>query len=152
MTSRPDLLTIDLKRQGRFGLCIPLFPAQNAQDVADLFDTVTKFKNIPVSKEVAAKLQDLGNKHLTGSDADAIITRAKEIAVLNQRDNNLQVADIDEAVSSFIDALDPDLLRLQELAAVLACSDSRYLPENYKIANRAELTQEFNGIKRLIYR
>jgi SpoVK/Ycf46/Vps4 family AAA+-type ATPase len=25
MTSRPDLLTIDLKRQGRLGLCIPSF-------------------------------------------------------------------------------------------------------------------------------
>jgi hypothetical protein len=80
------------------------------------------------------------------------MTRAKEIAVLNQRDNDLQVGDIAEAVSSFIDALDPDLLRLQELAAVLACSDSRYLPENYKNANRAELTQEFNTIKRSIYR
>ena len=27
MTSRPDLLAIDMKRQGRFGLCVPLFPA-----------------------------------------------------------------------------------------------------------------------------
>ena len=152
MTSRPDLLTIDLKRQGRLGLCIPLFPAQNAQDVADLFNTVTKFKNMQVSTEVTAKLQDMGNKPLTGSDVDSIITRAKEIAVLNQRDNDIQVADIAEAVSSFIDALDPDLLRLQELAAVLACSDSRYLPGAYKSANRAELTQEFNTLKRALYR
>ena len=152
MTSRPDLLTIDLKRQGRLGLCIPLFPAQNAQDVADLFNTVTKFKNIQISPEVTAKLQDMGSKPLTGSDADSIITRAKEIAVLNQRDNDLQVADIAESVGSFIDALDPDLLRLQELAAVLACSDSRYLPDAYKSANRAELTQEFNTLKRALYR
>jgi len=152
MTSRPDLLTIDLKRQGRLGLCIPLFPAQNAQDVADLFSTVAKFKNLKVSQEVAAKLQDMGNKPLTGSDADSIITRAKEIAVLKQRDNDIQVGDIEEAVGSFIDALDPELLRLQELAAILACSDSRYLPEAYKTANRAELTQEFNTLKRALYR
>ena len=152
MTSRPDLLTIDLKRQGRLGLCIPLFPAQNAQDVADLFNTVAKFKNFQVSKEVMAKLQDLGNKPLTGSDADSILTRAKEIAVLKQRDNDLQIGDIEEAVGSFIDALDPDLLRLQELAAILACSDSRYLPEAYKTANRAGLTQEFNTLKRSLYR
>ncbi len=152
MTSRPDLLTIDLKRQGRLGLCIPLFPAQNAQDVADLFNTVSKFKHLQLSKEVAAKLQDLGNKPLTGSDADSIITRAKEIAVLNQRDNDIQVGDIEEAVGSFIDALDPDLLRLQELAAILACSDSRYLPETYKTANRAGLNQEFNTLKRSLYR
>jgi SpoVK/Ycf46/Vps4 family AAA+-type ATPase len=152
MTSRPDLLTIDLKRQGRFGLCIPLFPAQNPQDVAELFDTVLKFKKIAASSEVTARLQELGNKPLTGSDADSIITRAKEIAVLKERDNALEAGDITEAVNSFIDALDPDLLRLQELAAILACSDSRYLPEAYKTANRAELNQEFNTLKRALYR
>jgi len=152
MTSRPDLLTIDLKRQGRLGLCIPLFPAQNALDVADLFSTVLKFKNIRVSPEVTAKLQEMGSKPLTGSDADSIITRAKEIAVLQQRDGDLQVGDLEEAVGSFIDALDPELLRLQELAAILACSDSRYLPEAYKTADRAALTQEFNLLKRSLYR
>ena len=152
MTSRPDLLTIDLKRQGRLGLCIPLFPAQNAADVVDLFDTVAKFKKIQVSPAVAAALQNMGNKPLTGSDADSIMTRAREIAVLNQRDDDLTAVDIAEAVSSFIDALDPDLLRLQELAAVLACSDSRYLPEAYKTADRAGLTQEFNSLKRALYR
>src|SRR5439155_911338 len=40
MTSRPDLLSIDMKRQGRFGLCIPLFPAQGPDDVIELFRTV----------------------------------------------------------------------------------------------------------------
>jgi hypothetical protein len=39
MTSRPDLLAIDMKRQGRFGLCIPLFPAQGPDDVITLFTT-----------------------------------------------------------------------------------------------------------------
>ena len=152
MTSRPDLLSIDLKRQGRLGLCIPLFPAQNPDDVAELFNTVLKFKKIQASEEVLAKLKDLGHQPLTGSDADSIITRAKEIAVLHERDNDLQAGDIAEAVGSFIDALDPDLLRLQELAAILACSDSRFLPEACKTANRAELTQEFNALKRLLYR
>jgi SpoVK/Ycf46/Vps4 family AAA+-type ATPase len=152
MTSRPDLLTIDLKRQGRFGLCVPLFPAQNAAEVGELFRTVLKFKNIQTAPEVAAKLQELGDRPLTGSDADSIVTRAREIAVLDRRDNELRAADISEAVGSFIDALDPELLRLQELAAILACSDSRYLPEKYQTANRAELTQEFNTLKRSLYR
>jgi SpoVK/Ycf46/Vps4 family AAA+-type ATPase len=152
MTSRPDLLSIDLKRQGRLGLCIPLFPAQKPEDVAELFDTVLKFKKIQASDAVLAKLKELGTHSLTGSDADSIITRAKETAVLHGRDNDLQADDVAEAVSSFIDALDPDLLRLQELAAILACSDSRFLPDTYKTANRSELTQEFNALKRLLYR
>src|ERR1041385_5303147 len=46
MTSRPDLLSIDMKRQGRFGLCMPLFPAQGPNDVMELFNTVARVKNI----------------------------------------------------------------------------------------------------------
>jgi SpoVK/Ycf46/Vps4 family AAA+-type ATPase len=148
MTSRPDLLTIDLKRQGRLGLCIPLFPAQGGADVLDLFQTVTKSKKMGLSAEIAKFIeQALGGKPLTGSDVDSVITRAKEIAVLNKRDSDIQVNDMEEAIGSFIDALDPGLIRLQELAAVLACSDARFLPEQYKTADRTALTQEFNRLR-----
>ena len=50
MTSRPDLLSIDMKRQGRFGLCIPLFPAQGPDDVLELFTTVAKVKKIALDR------------------------------------------------------------------------------------------------------
>jgi hypothetical protein len=39
------------------------------------------------------------------------------------------------------------LLALQELAAVLACSDRRYLPERYRDADRAVLLEEFSRHK-----
>jgi len=148
MTSRPDLLTIDLKRQGRLGLCVPLFPAQCSSDVLDLFRTVMKFKKIDLSPEIAKFIEEsMGAKPLTGSDVDSVITRAKEIAVLNKRDLDIQVCDVEEAISSFIDSLDPSLIRLQELAAVLACSDARFLPEQFKNADRTALTLEFNRIR-----
>jgi hypothetical protein len=56
-------------------------------------------------------------------------------------------ADLEQAVSSFIDPLDPELLALQELAAVLACSDRRFLPERYVKADRAVLLEEFSQHK-----
>jgi SpoVK/Ycf46/Vps4 family AAA+-type ATPase len=148
MTSRPDLLTIDLKRQGRFGLCVPLFPAQDANDIVDLFQTVARVKKIQLSTEIEDYIRaNLATRPLTGSDVDSIITRAKEIAVLAQRDTDIRVSDLQEAIGSFIDALDPDLIALQELAAVLACSDARYLPEKYKTADRAEMTRVFNVLR-----
>jgi len=148
MTSRPDLLTIDLKRQGRLGLCIPLFPAQGGQDVLELFQTVTQSKKMNLTAEISRFIeQSMGGKPLTGSDVDSVITRAREIAVLNQRDLDIQVKDMEEAIGSFIDALDPALIQLQELAAVLACSDARYLPEKYKTADRTAMTLEFNRLR-----
>jgi len=148
MTSRPDLLSIDMKRQGRFGLCMPLFPAQNPGDVLDLFAVVAKVKGIELSEPILAYIREnLGPRPLTGSDVESILIRAKEKAVLAKRDIDVQRPDLEEAVSSFIDPLDPDLLALQELAAVLACSDRRYLPEQYRNADRAQFLAEFAKLK-----
>jgi AAA+ superfamily predicted ATPase len=148
MTSRPDLLAIDMKRQGRFGLCIPLFPAQNADDVVELFTTIARSKQIELSDAIRAFLpESLGKRPLTGSDVEAILIRAKERAVLEKRDADVHLEDVSEAVNSFIDPLDPDLLALQELAAVLACSDKRYLPDHYQAADRAVLIEQFSLAK-----
>jgi len=148
MTSRPDLLAIDMKRQGRFGLCVPLFPAQNPDEVLELFTVVARVKKIALAEAIQSYIREqLGTRPLTGSDAEAILTRAKERAVLAKRDDDVQLADLEEAVSSFIDPLDPKLLALQELAAVLACSDRRYLPERYRDADRAALMEQFAQFK-----
>jgi AAA+ superfamily predicted ATPase len=148
MTSRPDLLSIDMKRQGRFGLCIPLFPAQGPDDVLDLFNTVARVKSLPLTEPILAYIREnLGDKPLTGSDVESILTRAKERAVLAKRDADVQRGDLEEAVTSFIDPLDPELLALQELAAVLACSDRRYLPPRYATADRGPMQEEFAKLR-----
>jgi AAA+ superfamily predicted ATPase len=144
MTSRPDLLAIDMKRQGRFGLCIPLFPAQGPDDIVELVTTIARTRRMPIPDPVKAWIREkLGDTPLTGSDIEAILVRAAERAVLAQRDDDVQIADIEEAVNSFIDPLDSELLALQELAAVLACSDRRFLPDRWAKADRAEMAQMF---------
>jgi SpoVK/Ycf46/Vps4 family AAA+-type ATPase len=148
MTSRPDLLAIDMKRQGRFGLCIPLFPAQGPDDVADLFRTIAGVKKVKLGDEINAYIKEtLGARPLTGSDIESILIRAKERAVLAKRDDDVQLNDLQDAVNSFIDPLDPDLLALQELDAVLACSDRRYLPAQFQNLDRGALTERFALLK-----
>ncbi len=153
MTSRPDLLAIDMKRQGRFGLGIPLFAAQNADEVAELFSVIARTKKIALTPETLEYIRtELGARPLTGSDVESIVIRAKERAVLDRRDDGITRDDIRAAVESFIDPLDPNLLALQELAAVLACSDRRYLPERYRDADRAALGAEFRRLAALLAR
>ncbi len=150
MTSRPDLLAIDMKRQGRFGLAIPLFPAQGPDDVLEQFSTIASFRKVAITEPMKAFIREhLGSRPLTGSDVDAILIRAKERAVLAGRDEALEVSDLESAVESFVDPLDPHLLELQELAAVLACSDRRYLPERFRSAERTDLVNRFAELKRL---
>src|SRR4029077_5931263 len=149
MTSRPDLLAIDMKRQGRFGQSLPLFPAQTPDDVARLFEVVAKTKKMTLSEPLLTFIREqLGTRPLTGSDAEAIVMRTKERAVLAKRDDDLQLGDLEEAVNSFIDPLDAELLRLQELAAILSCSDQRYLPEKLRALDRGALAAEFAVLKR----
>ena len=146
MTSRPDLLAIDMKRQGRFGLCIPLFPTQSPDEVMTLFQTVAATKGMALDDASQSKIKELlGDKPLTGSDADAILTRALERAVLAERETKPE--DLAAAVENFIDALDPQLLAIQELAGVLACSDKRYLPPQYRNADRQTLRETFESLK-----
>ena len=149
MTSRPDLLAIDMKRQGRFGVSLPLFPAQGPDDVITLFKVIAGVRKIALTEEVITFAREkLGTRALTGSDVEAVVTRAKESAVLAGRDNDVKLEDFTGAVDSFIDPLDPQLLRLQEYAAILSCSDSRFLPEKYRTLDRAELATEFERLKR----
>jgi SpoVK/Ycf46/Vps4 family AAA+-type ATPase len=153
MTSRPDLLAIDMKRQGRFGLCVPLFPAQGPDDIADLFNTVARSRKIAINDAITAYIREcLGARPLTGSDVEAILVRAQERAVLAGRDSDVRREDLEDAVNSFIDALDPDLLAMQELAAVLACSDKRYLPEHYANSDRSQLLETFGRLKQRLGR
>jgi SpoVK/Ycf46/Vps4 family AAA+-type ATPase len=148
MTSRPDLLSIDMKRQGRFGLCIPLFPAQTPEEVLELFTTVARVKKIALNDAIITFIREqLGNRPLTGSDVESVLIRAKERAVLARRDDDVQRGDVEDAVSSFIDPLDPNLLHMQEDAAVLACSDRRYLPDCFRNADRGALLEEFARLK-----
>lgn len=143
MTSRPDMMAIDMKRQGRFGLCIPLFPSQNADEVMEIFGVLSKINKITLNDETKDFIRlTLGEKSLTGSDVEAIVLRAKERAVLDSREV-VTAEDFKMAVETFIDPLDPLLLKLQMLAAVLACSDKRYLPERYLNMDRTELYRDF---------
>ena len=146
MTSRPDLLAIDMKRQGRFGLCIPLFPSQNDAETESLFRVVAKTRGIPLGDDaLAAVLAAFAGHPITGSDAEAVLIRAQESAALDGRPEPTR-ADIEAAAGGFIDPLDPGLLRLQELAAVLACSDKRFLPPAHADADRAALRAEFDRL------
>lgn len=148
MTSRPDLLAIDMKRQGRFGLSIPLFPAQNADEVLELFTVIARVQRIKLTSAMKQQLRSrVGDRPLTGSDVESILIRARERAVLDRRDDRIQIGDFEEAIDSFVDPLDPNLLALQELAAVLSCSDRRYLPARYRDADRAALVDEFHRRK-----
>src|SRR4029077_16526991 len=49
-TSRPDLVEVDLKRQGRLDVHIPLFPPQTPEEMRDLLLSVAKKFQFPLGE------------------------------------------------------------------------------------------------------
>ncbi len=57
-TSRPDLLEVDLKRQGRLDVHIPLFPPGDAEGRAALFAAMARKLKLPIAPEDLPRLPD----------------------------------------------------------------------------------------------
>lgn len=148
MTARPDLMPIDLKRQGRAEEHLALFPPQNAAEKEELFwamITKTKAKledeNIP-----HALVQDTIN--FSGADMEAVITRAKfeSVALGNEL---ITHETMESVIENFIPPTYPEEVELQTLLGVLECTSKKLLPEKYQQMSREEL---LHRIQELSYR
>jgi hypothetical protein len=69
-TSRPDLVEVDLKRQGRLDVHIPLFPPETAQEREALLLAIAKKLKLPLTADDLPPFTDDvtlgGNEHCSG--------------------------------------------------------------------------------------
>src|SRR5437016_3015206 len=77
MTSRPDLVPVDLKRQGRAEEHLALFPPTTPEERAAVFETLRARLNVPIAPGVpVAQLLGKADQPLSGADLEAILVRA----------------------------------------------------------------------------
>ena len=76
-TSRPDLVEVDLKRQGRLDVHIPLFPPGDAAGRADLFAAMAHKLKLPIKPEELPPLPD--NDQIGGNEMEGILVRALRV-------------------------------------------------------------------------
>ena len=149
LTCRPDLLPVDLKRQGRAEEHIALFyPHTDADRLAMLHAVLKKTGATLASPEAEAAFL----KHadgLSGADVEAILTRARmKNALENQV--GLDVDDLQVALEDFIPPSYPTEIELQTLAAVLECTSKGLLPEPYRSMDRGEVIRRTNELKAVV--
>ena len=76
-TSRPDLLEVDLKRQGRLDVHIPLFPPETPEERRALLLAVARKLKFPLD---ASDLPELdGRMGLGGNEIEGVLVRALRI-------------------------------------------------------------------------
>jgi SpoVK/Ycf46/Vps4 family AAA+-type ATPase len=148
LTCRPDLLPVDLKRQGRAEEHIALFyPPSDEERLAMLHAVLRKTGVTLASPETEAVFL----KHaagLSGADVEAILTRARMINVLENQ-AGLKAEDLTTAIEDFIPPSYPTEIELQTLAAVLECTSKSLLPDEYRQMDRAEIIRRTNQLSML---
>jgi AAA+ superfamily predicted ATPase len=138
LTCRPDLLPVDLKRQGRAEEHIALFyPATDDEKLA-MLRAMQKKTGTQVASEEAEKyfLDNAGS--LSGADTEALLVRARMRSAL-QGESAVDVEDIRAAIADFIPPAYPSEIELQNLVAVAECTSKSLLPSLYRQENRDEI-------------
>ena len=148
MTCRPDLLPIDIKRQGRAEIHIALFYPQTPEEVRQMFVVMGKKNGVQINEQ---DVPETGAVKMSGADIEGVVTRARRLALLGQSEE-VTAEHLAAALEGFIPSAEDAEKRLQELAAVLECTEAEMLPEEHrrqvrKPKGKAELLRRFEALK-----
>lgn len=148
MTSRPDLLPIDLKRQGRAEEHISLFYPETEEDrLAIILAMVGKNK---IEHEVADWSAITKNKlNLSGADIESMLIRARRIARIASRKVVTQ-ADVESVAAEFSPARDEMAVEYQTLVAAREATSRDMVPEKYRHLSPMELSQRIEELRGFI--
>ncbi|MDZ7715893.1 MAG: AAA family ATPase [Balneolaceae bacterium] len=146
MTARPDLMPVDLKRQGRAEEHLALFPPYTKEERIELFEAMKKKTGLKLSEEYTPKLITKGEKTFSGADMEAALTRAKFRAAAKS-ESKVTPETLDEALADFIPPTYPEEIELQTLSAVIECTSKELLPERYQKMDRGEILSKIEELK-----
>jgi SpoVK/Ycf46/Vps4 family AAA+-type ATPase len=158
LTSRPDLLPIDLKRQGRAEVHIPLFYPQERAEIRALFEAMARKNKVNLAAGAVPDVSE--DRRLSGSDIESILLSAKRRAAAARRPASsipagdgagrgsagsniadsetsgsavvVTAADLQESLAEFIPSAQGLEKELQEIAAVLECTQLSFLPAAWR--------------------
>src|SRR6266478_1879506 len=140
LTCRPDLLPVDLKRQGRAEEHIALFYPDSDEERLAMWRAMQKKTGSQLSSPDSEKLFLERGGTLSGADIEAVLVRARmRSAMANEA--QIGVDDLKAALEDFIPPSYPNEIELQNLVAVLECTSKSLLPEKFRRMDRAEVTR-----------
>jgi AAA+ superfamily predicted ATPase len=148
LTCRPDLIPVDLKRQGRAEEHIALFYPDTQEERAALLRAMQKKSGTQLSPEAAQYFVE-HTTGLSGADIEAVLTRARmQAALANVADVSLDNAKL--VLDDFVPPSYPTEIELQNLVAVLECTSRKLLPERFRAVDRTELIRRLAELEILV--
>ncbi len=149
ITCRPDLIPVDLKRQGRAEEHLALFYPESDAEKNELLTTLQKKLRIKLHNVNLQSLMKKINFPVSGADIEAILVRARMNATIDGRAMVIQ-SDLEDTISDFIPPNYPYEIRLQNMVAILECTSKEMLPKKYQSMDRSKMAAEILEIKQLL--
>ncbi len=152
LTARPDLLPIDIKRQGRAEVHIPLFYPTDETEIRQMFLILAKKLGSQLAVEDLPPIPQTG--HLSGADIEGMVGRALRASILAGANHVTREA-LAQVVSEFMPSTQGLERELQETAAILECTDRQFLPppivkKTDVQGGRASLQERLTALKQLV--
>jgi AAA+ superfamily predicted ATPase len=147
MTARPDLMPIDLKRQGRAEEHLALFYPGTAEERLELFNAMARKTRLRLTDTayVPGAIAS-GEPAFSGADMEAALTRAKfRAAALGEEQVSPEV--LEATIADFIPPTYPEEIELQNLCAVLECTSRDLLPEPWKSMPREDVMARIDALR-----
>jgi SpoVK/Ycf46/Vps4 family AAA+-type ATPase len=148
MTSRPDLLPIDLKRQGRAEEHISLFYPDAEEDRQAIINAMLGKNKIEheITDWTTITRREMS---LSGADIESILIRARRLARTCGRKTVTQ-EDVVKVADEFVPARDEMAVEFQNLVAAREATSREMLPEQYKHLTPKELSQRIEEMRAYI--
>ena len=151
ITARPDLMPVDLKRQGRAEEHLALFYPTTREERMELLEVMMRRTNISLSPDDIPEKLLSGEVTYSGADMEALLTRAKFKAAASEVPSDGVTREIlQHVVVDFIPPNYGEEQELQALAAVLESTSREALPEKYRVMDRAAVQKRVAELKRRV--
>jgi len=145
LTCRPDLLPVDLKRQGRAEEHIALFYPETTEERLALLRAMQRKIGMPPFPTDVEKFFLDHSGSLSGADIEAVLVRSHMRSSLRNK-TAVDTEDLKTALEDFIPPYYPTEIDLQIVVAVLECTSKSLLPEQYRDVDRSELIRRANDL------
>jgi SpoVK/Ycf46/Vps4 family AAA+-type ATPase len=153
LTSRPDRLPVDLKRQGRAEVHIPLFYPADEDEFRKMFVVMARKNRVSAASDAFQHVKP-GDRKLSGSDIESVVLGANRRALTDGR-TEVTSQDVDLALHDFVPSAQGLEREAQELSAVLECTQLSFLPERWRAKvvepnGRVAIQERFVAIRQIL--
>ena len=147
-TSRPDLLEVDLKRQGRLDVHIPLFPPETPAEREALLLAIAKKLKFPLAAGDLPPFAD--DLRLGGNELEGVLVRALRTHELSPEPKR----PVKDVLAELLREVRPNphtrKLEYMDLVAVKECTDVRFLPERFRALTPEEIEGRIDELRRFV--